>query len=208
MALIGNLTEAQLADLTSVVAARIGGAILGREEGAGTVATEIAGAAVAFVGDVAPRAPEAIGREAAIRLAGWLYGNRPHVVEHEIADPSGTSIKLRFNNSAATANGFRASGASALLSRYVVRRAGIIAGVTSAAATAAAVPDPDIGTTVMRCAFTTALPFADNNFRWIGTANGGRTGLGLESAGSVRVLAPERLDGAGYLGCSAAVDLR
>ena len=39
-------------------------------------------------------------REAAIRLAGWLYGNRPHVSEHEITDPSGTTIKLRFNNSA------------------------------------------------------------------------------------------------------------
>ena len=121
------LTEEQLADITSTVAARIHGTILGREARAGSaVETEIAGAAVVFCNDVAPAAPEAILREAAIRLAGWLYGNRPHVSEHEIADPSGTTIKLRFNNSAATANGFRSSGASALLSRYVVRRGGII----------------------------------------------------------------------------------
>ena len=39
-------------------------------------------------------------REAAVRLAGWLYGNRPHVSEHEITDPSGSTTKLRFNNSA------------------------------------------------------------------------------------------------------------
>ena len=121
------LTEDELGALTNTVAARITGSILGREASrASTTEMEIAGAAVIFVNDVAPNAPEAIMREAAIRLAGWLYGNRPHVAEHEITDPSGTSIKLRFNNSAATANGFRSSGASALLSRYVVRRGGVI----------------------------------------------------------------------------------
>ena len=83
-------------------------------------------AAVVFCCQVAPDAPEAILREAAIRLAGWLYGNRPHVSEHTVKDQSGTEISLRFNNSAATANGFRSSGASALLSRYVVRRGGVI----------------------------------------------------------------------------------
>ena len=121
------LTESQLAAMTSTVASRITGTVLGREaSGAGNVEIEISGAAVAFCYDVAPCAPEAIMREAAVRLAGWLYGNRPHVVEHEITDPSGTTTKLRFNNSAATANGWRASGASALLARYIVRRAGII----------------------------------------------------------------------------------
>ena len=121
------LTESQLAALTSAVAARITGTVLGREaSSASTTEIEIAGAAVIFCNQVAPNAPAAIMREAAIRLAGWLYGNRPHVAEHEITDPSGTTIKLLFNNSAATANGFRSSGASALLSRYVVRRAGVI----------------------------------------------------------------------------------
>ena len=121
------LTEPELAALTSRVAARITGTVLGREApSTSTVEMEIAGAAVIFVNDVAPNAPESILREAAIRLSAWIYANRPHVSEHGITDPSGTSIKLRFNNSAATANGFRASGASALLSRYVVRRAGVI----------------------------------------------------------------------------------
>ena len=121
------LTEPDLAALTSTVAARITGTVLGREaSSANATEIEIAGAAVVFCCDIAPGAPEAILRESAIRLAGWLYGNRPHVSEHEITDPSGTTIKLRFNNSAATANGWRASGASALLSRYVVRRGGVI----------------------------------------------------------------------------------
>ena len=121
------LSEEQLSELTVRVAERIAGVTLGREDaGAGTVRMEIAGAAVAFCHDLAPRAPEAILREASIRLAGWLYGNRPHISEHVIKDPSGTELTLRFNNSAATANGFRASGASGLLSRYIVRRAGTI----------------------------------------------------------------------------------
>ena len=121
------LTEPQLAALTSTVAARITGTVLGREASrASVVEMEIAAAAVVFCCQVAPDAPEAILREAAIRLAGWLYGNRPHVSEHEFTEPSGTTTKLRFNNSAATANGWRASGASALLSRYIVRRGGVI----------------------------------------------------------------------------------
>ena len=121
------LTEPELAQLTATVAARITGTVLGREASSlGATEIEIAGAAVIFCNQVAPDAPEAILREASIRLGGWLYGNRPHVAEHEHTDPSGTTIKLRFNNSAATANGWRASGASALLSRYIVRRGGVI----------------------------------------------------------------------------------
>ena len=171
------LTEEQLADVVATVSTRLHGTILGREARAGSaVESEIAGAAVVFCNDVAPNAPEAILREASIRLAGWLYGNRPHVSEHEWSDPSGTTIKLRFNNSAATANGFRSSGASALLSRYIVRRGGVIGGASSSAIAALrpfrAAQAHDVGTSVMRCGFTTGLPFADNNFRWIGTANG------------------------------------
>ena len=121
------LTDADLAALTRTVANRITGSILGREASpGGAVETEIAGAAIAFCCNIAPTAPEAIMREASIKLAGWIHGNRPHVVEVEFADPSGSSTKLRFNNSAATANGWRASGASALLSRYIVRRGGVI----------------------------------------------------------------------------------
>ena len=126
MTRLGELTEAQLADLTSVVAGRCLDASAGMRLPPAGTAMEIAGAAVAFLVDVAPKAPEAIGREAAIRLGGWLLDNRPHVSEHEIDDPSGTKIRFRFNNTAATANGWRVSGASALVSRYIVRRGGII----------------------------------------------------------------------------------
>ena len=122
------LSDGQLAAITTRVAARITGTILGREASSASVTeVEIAGAAVAFCHEIAPNAPETALREASVRLAGWLYGNRPHVVEHEHTDPSGTTIKLRFNNSAATANGFRASGALPLLARYIVRRGGVIA---------------------------------------------------------------------------------
>ena len=167
------LTEPELAEMTAKVAARIVGTVLGREVlRGGSVEVEIAGAAVIFCCDVAPDAPEAILREASIRLAGWLYGNRPHVVEHEFTDPSGSTTKLRFNNSAATSNGFRSSGASALLSRYVKRRAGTIVGTPSAAGGSEPSATADPGTTVMRCGFASPLPFMDNIFRWIGTANG------------------------------------
>ena len=127
MAVIGDLTESELATLLTTVATRIKGVTLGREGDSDRATMEIAGAAIVFLVDVAPKTPEAIGREAAIQLAGWLYGNRPHVSEHTIKDDSGTEISLRFNNSAATANGFRASGASSLVSRYVRRLGGVIA---------------------------------------------------------------------------------
>ena len=126
MALIGDLDEAALATLAATVRTRIMAASVGMTAPAAVTAMEIAGAAVAFIVQVAPKAPEAIGREAAVRLGGWLLDNRPAVVSHEITDPSGTIFKLQFANTAATGNGFRHSGASALVSRYIVRRGGII----------------------------------------------------------------------------------
>ena len=167
------LTEAQLASITAKVRDRIAGTVLGKEVlRGGSVETEIAGAAVLFCCGVAPDAPEAILREASIRLAGWLFGNRPHVSEHEFTDPSGSTIKMRFNNTAATANGFRSSGASALLSRYMKRRGGVIDATSDrVTGSVAAVPADLGGTTIMRCGFASPLPFTDNVFRWIGTAN-------------------------------------
>ena len=56
-----------------------------------------------------------------------MYGSRPHLAAESFKDPSGTEFSMTFNNSsAATANGLRASGAGAMLSRYVVRRGGAI----------------------------------------------------------------------------------
>ncbi len=126
MAVIGDLDEGALAALTTRVKARITESSVGMMAAPDATAMEIASAAVVFLIEVAPKTPEAIGREAAIRLAGWLLDNRPAVVSHEITDPSGTTVKLQFANMAATGNGFRHSGASALVSRYIVRRAGII----------------------------------------------------------------------------------
>ena len=126
MALIGDLDEAALAALTTRVKARITESSVGISAAPDATAMEIASAAVVFIVEVSPRAPEAIGREAAIRLAGWLLDNRPAVVSHEITDPSGTAIKLQFANMAATGNGFRHSGASALVARYIQRRGGVI----------------------------------------------------------------------------------
>ncbi len=126
MALIGDLDEAELAGLTTRVAARMGAESTSISPPAGAALMEIAGAAIMFLLDVAPRTPESIGREAAIRMGAWLADNRPHVASHTVKDPSGTEITLQFANHAATANGFRHSGASALVSRYIVRRGGAI----------------------------------------------------------------------------------
>ena len=122
MAVIG---DADQAPIVVTVAGRVRGQILGREGAADDAAMAVAEVAVEYVIAAAPKTPTAIGTEAAVRFAGWLYGNRPHVRGHEFTDPSGTMLKLDFAGSA-TANGFRASGASALVSRFVRRRAGAI----------------------------------------------------------------------------------
>ena len=51
-----DLTESQLANLTSAVAGRIRGNVLGREASGTAVDLEIAAAAVLFLVDVAPKA--------------------------------------------------------------------------------------------------------------------------------------------------------
>ena len=116
----------------------------------------------------APTAPEEVLLEASARLAGWLLGVRPHTKSTVSLDPSGTRLDLEFTNSQATPNGLRASGASALLSPFKVRRA--IGG--PAPPTRARPPARDAGTTVMRFAWTDTLPYRDSFFRWQGTVNG------------------------------------
>ena len=120
------LTPEELAALVTTVAERITGTVLGRESAAADVQNDIAAAAVETCHGLAPGAPLSILREASIRLAGWMYGSRPHLSGEAFKDPSGTEFSMTFNNSAATANGLRASGAGAMLSRYVVRRGGAI----------------------------------------------------------------------------------
>ena len=116
----------------------------------------------------APIAPDEVLLESSARLAGWLLGTRPHAKATTSLDPSGTRLDLEFTNSQATTNGLRASGASALLSQFKIRRA--IGG--PAAPPRATPPAKDYGTRVMRMGFSDALPFDDTDFRWLGTANG------------------------------------
>ena len=115
----------EITDLVPVIAAAITGTILGRERSASDRLLAIAEAAVCEVYHYAPAAPLALLRESSIRYAGWVAGSRPHVTASTTKDPSGVEIALEFQR-AATANGFRASGASAMLSRYKVRRAGAV----------------------------------------------------------------------------------
>ena len=124
MALIGDLDEAALGDMTARVAARMRDESTSISAPADVTLMEIAGSAVQFVLDTAPRAPESIAREAAIRLGGWLADNRPHLAQHVVKDPTGTEITLVYANHAASANGARHSGCFALLARYIQRRAG------------------------------------------------------------------------------------
>ena len=121
----GDLSP-EIRDLGPTVANAIGGAILGvvSDAGGATVRySRVAEAAIVACYDYAPSAPISLLREASIRLAGWILGTRPHASGSRSEDPSGTSLQLEFTNKQATANGMRSSGASALLSRFVVRRA-------------------------------------------------------------------------------------
>ena len=149
----------------AAVAAAITGSVLGATGLATERMTQAATAACQTVDDYAPLAPSAIKLEASIRLAAWMIGTRPHATETSTTTPDGTVLMVKFHG-AATANGLRASGASSLLSRYVHRRAGVIGG------TPAATPEPDLGTTVMRCGFSRAVPHGQSTWRWHGTVNG------------------------------------
>ena len=115
-----------------------------------------------------PVAPDEVLLEASARLAGWLLGTRPHAKSTVSLDPSGTRLDMEFTNSQATPNGLRASGASALLSPFKVRRA--IGGPP--VPTRARPPAKDDGTKSMRFAWTDTLPIQQSNFRWAGRVNG------------------------------------
>ena len=97
--------------------------------------TAAAQAALCVVHEYAPGAPLILKREAAIRLAGWLLGSKPNATRSKLATPDGSNLELDFAM-AATGNGLRASGASALLARYVVRRAAPIGAPATVAAVA------------------------------------------------------------------------
>ena len=112
-------------ELTAIipnVAAENAGGILGRDAPDSTRATALATVAVRLCHDYAPTAPIEVMQEAAVRLAGWLWGRAPHLTGQRVKDPSGTEIELMFR-AAGTANGLRESGASYMLSCYRTRHA-------------------------------------------------------------------------------------
>ena len=169
MAVIGDLSEAQLAAMLTRVRARMIDESTSIKTPATETATEIAGSAVEFIRDVAPKTPENIAREAAIRLGAHLLENRPYLSEHVVEDPTGTKYSLRFANHSATSNSFRHSGASALVARYIRRRGGLIGGEPVEVATEASA---DIGTSIMRAGFSRVIPHGQSTWRWAGTLNG------------------------------------
>ena len=86
------------------------------------IAARLGPVAAALVEEYAPGpgAPQAIRDEAVIRTAGWLHGARPRGV---------TAVKtggIDFEFASTAASSLRASGSMALLSRWKIRRAGVI----------------------------------------------------------------------------------
>lgn len=166
-----NALPQPIKDFYPAITSTVTGRILGfsAEQASGDpVVGRVVRAAMLSCYFYSPTAPDDIFLEASARLSGWLLGVRPHTKSTVSLDPSGTRLDMEFTNSTATPNGLRASGASALLSPFKVRRA--IGG--PAPPTRARPPAKDDGTKSMRFAWTDTLPFKDSNFRWAGTVNG------------------------------------
>lgn len=83
---------------------------------------EIAAVARTLADEYAPDAPQSLRNEAAVRAAGWLRDMSPALASETRADEnSGVSITRQYRGAAA--NPLRASGGTAILARYVSRRA-------------------------------------------------------------------------------------
>ena len=83
-------------------------------------AGRILAVAAALVLEYAPHAPDAVANEATIRLGGYLAQSDYGAIRSETIGPR--SISYNMNHSAM----FRNSGAQALLTRWKIRRAGLI----------------------------------------------------------------------------------
>ena len=83
--------------------------------------------ATELVNGFAPLAPDAVANEAVIRTAGWLSGKPSDSVRGQ----SVGDIEIQYASSEQSA--LRHSGAMSLLSRWKVRRAGLISGQPEAA---------------------------------------------------------------------------
>ena len=83
-------------------------------------ATRVLPVAVQMVEDFAPLAPQILRDEAVIRFCGYLLGSDYGTVQSETIGPFSRTFPV--NHAAA----FRNCGAAMLLTRYKVRRAGVI----------------------------------------------------------------------------------
>ena len=113
-------------DLEPQITRTITGRILGfsADQASGDpVVGRVVRAAMIAVYCYSPTAPDEVLLEASARLSGWMLGTPPHARSSVKLDPSGTRLDMEFTNSQAPPNGLRASGASALLSQFKIRRA-------------------------------------------------------------------------------------
>ena len=83
-------------------------------------AGRILAVASAIVLDYAPHAPDPVANEAVIRLAGYLAQSDYGAIRSETIGPK--SVSYSVNHSSL----MRSSGAMALLTRWKIRRAGLI----------------------------------------------------------------------------------
>ena len=83
-------------------------------------AERILAVASALVLEYAPHAPDSVANEAVIRLGGYLAQSDYGTIQEESIGPR--SVSYQMNHSAM----FRNSGAQALLTRWKIRRAGLI----------------------------------------------------------------------------------
>ena len=101
---------------------RLRQAVSGRTDDSDEAANSLGEAASAMVENYAPGAPQALKDEAVIRFAGYLaqagFG--------EMASEQGGPAPLQFEYVTTHQNAWRNSGAAMLLTRWRVRRAGVI----------------------------------------------------------------------------------
>ena len=114
----GATIAAVVAQTETVMAGSVANITHERRIQAATVACET-------VESYAPMAPPATKLEAALQMCGYLLGTQPNMHRRSQTDPSGTMLEFE-HDGPATRNAFRYSRASALLSPYKRRRAGLI----------------------------------------------------------------------------------
>ena len=117
--------------------------------------------AAALIEREAPGAPQAVKNECAVRVVGYLSQADYGAFRSETIGP------VERDYTADHSRAFRRCGAKGFLAPWKLRNAGSIGGVPAPAPAAPEFVNPP----VMRFAFSDALPFTDDDFRWYGTIN-------------------------------------